>query len=117
MSVSLMSLGYFFRRPALAIGGAVAWLVTGVVNYQWMTTGGWGDIHFGLFWVCIALFLTSLLEGFVLRPRAEQMEPEEEDEDFYERMNRFRGRLPRRGSSRRPRARSSEDEFASSGKL
>jgi len=104
-SVGLMTLAYFFRRPAVAIGAFGSWLVTGLVLYN-VSTATY-DIYWGLFWLCVLMSIICLLEGFVLRPKLSEQEPEEVDESEWDRFNKrhesFTEKLNRRRAMVRSR--------------
>lgn len=79
MSVALMTLAYYTRRPAIAIGAGLAWLIFGVYNYTLFLVE-W-DINYVLFIFGVIMFFTCLIEGFVLKPKPENQEMEEDDWD------------------------------------
>lgn len=83
MSVGLMVAGYYFKRPAIALGAAGSWLVTALYTYT-LSTALW-DINYGLFWLCILMGIVAALEGFTLRPDKSEQTPEEQAQDDTER--------------------------------
>ena len=103
LPLGLMVIAYWTRRPAIAIGGAIAWVSFAYWNYT-LYTALW-DIYFILFWLGIGMTITTLLEGFVLRPKPDQMEPEEADEDTFEDYAARRARFDQTLRNRRRLAR------------
>ena len=66
--------GYALHRGSLAFAGATAWLILGgfaIVESE----GSWG-IYMGLFWLCIGMLITSVVEGVLLNRGREVAEDE-----------------------------------------
>jgi len=100
----LMVLGYAFKRPALALGAALAWVVLGLVAYN--TSAGPWDVAYGLFWLSIAMVIVAAFEVFYSKEK--KLPPEEDTKDdwdnYAEDMEARRGRMDKmRGLSRRKR--------------
>jgi membrane protein implicated in regulation of membrane protease activity len=96
LGMVLMIMAYVFRRPALAIIDSVIWLMFGIYSLS-LSVATW-DIYYGLFVVGVAMFLVAIFEGFILRPRRSQTEPEEEfwdseADDYAKRRAEFRGKI------------------------
>ena len=89
-----MTLAYVFRRPALAMGAVIGWLLAALHSYS-LSVVMW-DIYYGVFWLGLGMFFVCLLEGFILRPKDEQQESTEnywQDEHWVnERANYFKRR-------------------------
>lgn len=94
LSLALMTMGYIFRRPAMALAAGIAWLIFGLYSYS-LSAATW-DIYYGLFWLGLGMLFVCLLEGFILRPKEEQQEPQEDywRDEFWvnEKANYFKRR-------------------------
>lgn len=106
MAVILMTLGYFFRRPAVAIGSAVAWLIFGLYSRS-LSTVTW-DIYYVMFILGVCMFFVAFIEGIVLQPKVEDMEPEEdlwdeEREEYVKQRKRIRETMRDIMGPRKPR--------------
>jgi hypothetical protein len=100
MAVGLMVAGYVFKRPALPLGSAGAWLITGLVSYG-LSAGGW-DVYYGFFWFCIVLVIVAAFEAFYAREKQSPPEEPKEDWDTYiEDLEQRRNRLDRLHNLRR----------------
>lgn len=67
--------GYTLRRGSLAFAGMAAWMAMGA--YCYITAAGEWGIYMGLFWVCIAMIITSGIEGGLLLTKGEEAAEEE----------------------------------------
>lgn len=123
MAVGLMVSSYILRRPAVAFGASMAWLLTGFINYG-LSAAMW-DIYFGIFWTCVAMAIISALEGMMLRPRRWQEEKEERVDDidkyvsdfenYEKKVGKYR-KLTHRNQNKRNNDRA-DDEFSNSGRF
>ena len=120
VGISLMLAGYYTRRPAVAIGASAAWLLFGLWTLS-LSTATW-DIYYLEFMLGILLFIVCILEGWTLRPKVKNEEPEEDywDEgwqnNYFERREQFQKRLPRNRVVLIARKNNKEeDDFAESG--
>lgn len=115
MAVCLMTLGYIFKRPAMALGASGAWLIAGLAAYN-SSTVAW-DMYYGMFWFCMALVIASAFEAFYAKEKPIPPEPPQSDEEKWaDDIESRRARFDRmRGLSRtHPRSRTSK--YAKTGK-
>lgn len=76
LSLALMAIAYWVKRPAIGVAAGVSWLLLGLYNLSVSVTT-W-DIYYDLFVMGIAMFIASLIEAQMLRPKVAE-ENEEED--------------------------------------
>lgn len=116
LCLTLTISGYALHRGSLALVSMGAWMAMGA--YCYITAEGEWGIYMGLFWVCIAMVITTGLEGALMLTKGEEKAEEEAeytealDEAFADmdedaasrrlarRNRRYRGRIPPLGSSR-----------------
>ncbi len=79
IAVALMVFAYIVRRPAFALLAGLLWLVFGIFNYT-LYAVEW-DIYYVLFIIGVCLLFTCLIEGFILKPKPENQEMEEDSWD------------------------------------
>lgn len=129
VGVGLMCVGYAFNRASVAIAAGIMFMVAAIQAYT-LSAGPW-DAMYVAFWGGILLFIIAIMEGITLRPRPEQMTPEERAQDDTEtdmnetdldRYNTTRERREahddrRRGSGRRRSKRTSDNDFARTGEF
>lgn len=81
IALTLMITAYWIRRPAMGIAAGAMWWIASAQCYTLSVTM-W-DVYFALYVVTIGLGIVASLEGFVLKPRKDQIDEAEQmfDED------------------------------------
>ena len=99
LAIALMIIGYTWRRPAIAITSAMAWLIFGYFSRS-LSAATW-DAYYVMFVLGICMFFVAFVEGLILRPKKEDTEPEEdiydretqEMDEYIERRTKWRERM------------------------
>lgn len=107
IALTLLITGYWIRRPAIGIASGVMFWLASAQSYM-LSTATW-DVYFALYVVTIGLGIVASFEGFVLKPRkdqideAEQMFDKEESDwrDRNDRIDKFNKELNMRRYKRR----------------
>jgi hypothetical protein len=81
VALTLMVIAYWIRRPAIGVASGVMWWIASAQSYT-LSTAMW-DVYFAFYVVTIGLGIVASLEGFVLKPRKDQIDEAEQmfDED------------------------------------
>lgn len=129
VGVGLMCVGYAFNRASVAIAAGIMFLVAAIHAYT-LSAGPW-DAMYAAFWGGILLFIVAIMEGITLRPRPDQLTPEERAQDDTESamnetdLDRYNDKREqreerddrRRGRGRRRTRRESVSDFGRTGEL
>ena len=108
IAISLLIVGYTFKRPAMAFGAGVMWFIASI--QAWVSSTAAWDVYYGVFVFGIIMLLVSIIEGWALRPDKKDEPPEltdagvRETQEYIERRDTFRDGMNTMGG-RRPRRR------------
>lgn len=116
LALIMMVVAYHFRKPAMAIGAAMLWVIAGLIHYD-LSTATW-DVYYGVFWFTIAMGIVSIMETLSVVITKKQQEKDDIDtikeegsmDDYREMMTKHRESLGQ------PKKKDSKSDYENTGR-